>query len=152
MTPDDRRDHIFKVTDDLGAIVIVDRELVCDYVECDDEHDPHGFAQYRKRPFAGAPVLPPLVYLSHDPGTSTETYLVALHELGHLTKGRGGGILSHEAFAWTWALKLAGEEPDSELWARIHRDLKSYARCRRCKADQSFTRLLAKAAKLANGR
>lgn len=141
-----------RIVDKLGAIFVIDSWLVYDYVAADSRDDPHGFAQYAKRPFAGAPTLPPLVYVSHDPGLSTETFLVALHELGHLTKGRRGGRLEHEAFAWRFALKQAGptEQPDADIWARIARDLRSYADTgKRCRPSKDFNHLLAQAERMA---
>lgn len=147
MTPDQRRAHVLEKADELGAVVIVDRDLVCGWViDCDGKNDPHGYAIYRKRPFNGGGLLPPFVVLSHDPGVSSESYLVALHELGHLTKGRRGTTFEHEEFAWRWALKSAGEPTSPGVWARIARDLASYRdNGQRCRPSKAFDRLLRQA-------
>jgi hypothetical protein len=55
------------------------------------------------------------------------TYLVALHEIGHLVgPGRSGPRLEKEAAAWRWALAASLVEPTDACRRRIGRRLRSY--------------------------
>ncbi len=55
------------------------------------------------------------------------TYLIALHEIGHLIgPGRSGTRLEKEAAAWRWALAEALVEPTDACRRRIGKRLRSY--------------------------
>lgn len=57
------------------------------------------------------------------------TYLIALHELGHLVgRGRSAPRLEAEANAWKWALANTAEEPTPANRRRIVKALESYLR------------------------
>src|SRR3989442_12172074 len=55
------------------------------------------------------------------------TYLVALHEIGHLVgRGRSGTRLEKEAEAWRYALDASLVEPTDAARRRIGKRLRSY--------------------------
>ncbi len=55
------------------------------------------------------------------------TYLVALHEIGHLVgDGRSGRRLEKEAAAWRFALRESLVEPTAATRRRVGRRLRSY--------------------------
>ncbi|HET7380956.1 MAG TPA: hypothetical protein VFJ24_13005 [Gaiellales bacterium] len=55
------------------------------------------------------------------------SYLVALHEIGHLVgPGRSGTRLAKEAAAWHWALQTSNIEPTQATRRRIGAKLRSY--------------------------
>jgi len=55
------------------------------------------------------------------------TYLVALHEIGHLVgPGRSGARLEKEAAAWRFALRASRDEPSDACRRRIGKRLRSY--------------------------
>jgi hypothetical protein len=57
------------------------------------------------------------------------TYLVALHEIGHLVgKGRSGTRLEKEAAAWRWAIEQAIIVPSDAARRSMGRRLRSYLR------------------------
>lgn len=147
MTPDERRDHVLELTDELGAMIVVDEdELRGMYpTDCTTE-DPCGYAYGPDRPFKGAPKMPPIIVLSHDPGKSHAAYLVALHELGHVGTDKDSKLmLEREALAWRWAVDRALEGPTAEGWRYIASALRSYTICWRCKPSTNFDRLLKQA-------
>lgn len=56
------------------------------------------------------------------------TYLIALHEIGHLVgPGRSGTRLEREAAAWRYALRESLVRPTEATRRRIGRRLRSYA-------------------------
>ena len=133
-------DHVLQLVDELGAHV-----WICD--TCDDW--PEG-AISRAQVEDGEGH----VYLSHHPDLSTTTYLLALHELGHLACQRGTRrkfvdfrrpVLTDEALAWRWAIDRACITLTAREWCEIHWRLKSYADDRRYKRDTDFDSLLAEA-------
>lgn len=137
MTPDERRDHVLDLADENGAMLIVDK-----YGPCEGKClDPHGYAYPRSRPWPGAPFMPPLVVVSHDPGSSVLAYIVALHELGHVID-RATRMLDREATAWRWAIRQSREEID---WPGLYERLVSYKACWRCKPSTKYNRLLREA-------
>lgn len=144
MAPDARREHVLALTDELKAMTVVDFELVCGAIGC-TEDEPAGYAFPRQRPFPGAPLMPRLIVLSHDPGDSAEAYLVALHELGHLAIGHKGRTLEREAAAWRWALSQTREEPGPHEWLHLYLALGSYKACARCKTSSEYDALLTEA-------
>jgi hypothetical protein len=57
------------------------------------------------------------------------TYLVALHEIGHLVgKGRSGTRLDKEAAAWHWAIEHSIIVPTDAARRSMGRRLRSYVR------------------------
>ena len=57
------------------------------------------------------------------------TYLVALHEIGHLVgPGRSGTRLEKEAAAWRWAIEHSIVAPTDAARRSIGRRLRSYVR------------------------
>jgi hypothetical protein len=138
VTPDQRRDHVLDIADELGVMLIVDRTGPCGGRKCPD---PHGYAYPRSRPWPGAPFMPPIIVVSHDPGSSVLAYIVALHELGH-TVDRSTRMLDREAAAWRWAIRESGEEID---WEGLYERLVTYRDCGRCKPSTAYNRLLREA-------
>lgn len=88
-----------------------------------------------------------LVTLTTTPDT-LESYLVALHELGHIATGRMKYRLDSEAEAWWWALRTMQAPPALGVWAVVYDRLSSYAVDRRFKHTTEFTRLLESSARL----
>ena len=94
------------------------------------------------------------VFLVLPPDEPT-TYLLALHELGHLASVEGWGKvvrLQEEADAWRWALEQSLIDPPAEAWAYVAWALRSYARDRRYKRTPDFDRLLEEAERNADVR
>src|SRR5262245_55175083 len=56
------------------------------------------------------------------------TYLVALHEMGHVVGPNPSLRLSQEVEAWKWALDHSVVEPTPASYRSIHRSLVSYSR------------------------
>lgn len=148
MTPEERREHVLELADALRANILVDDELLCLRMACEGD-DPHGMV-WKQRPFDGAPLMT-VVMLTHDPGATTLTYLVALHELGHLARWRGR-LLDTEAAAWEWAIQQSREGLTAGDWGGVLSRLTTYTGCRRCKPSDDFNRLLAQAERNADVR
>ena len=90
--------------------------------------EPCGSFQWMMAPEFG------VVAVSHDPASSDEAYLVALHEIGHgvvQRRGKKMAVLAEEAAAWRWAVENAGFELEPHHWAWLVRvlrnDLDNYA-------------------------
>lgn len=84
--------------DEMAASLDVDTILVVDF---DYPSDNWGFAIQHP-----VHIKRRAVVLSHPP-TTTTSYAVAMHELGHTVKGMGWSadvLLDREAGAWEWAL------------------------------------------------
>jgi hypothetical protein len=109
--------------------------LVHDDCAKDPGARPGGYV-YTGTAFEGAPDARVIV-LSHDPGDSTLTYLVALHEIGHLQQDCSEEQVD-EAAAWRWAIEQSREPITADDWAEILWRLRTYA-------NEPFERLLAEA-------
>ena len=75
-----------------------------------------GLAYRRKRRITIAPIL------------GQVSYLIALHELGHVLGPNPGLRLAQEAAAWKWALDHSIVEPTPASYRSIVRRLDSYGR------------------------
>ena len=144
---ENRRRHVYDLLDELKVMYGLNPEL-------SEDGTPWGMMRVERE--LGVDVV--VCLLSHDAGHSTEAYLVALHELGHLMLLRTSSgewdanatdnvtDADREAMAWGWALGNAKYPHGHELDQQDYRDILSHLntyRSRRWEAMESRLRALA---------